>query len=96
VSTDYKLYEDDRYELYLWEGSSRFSLMAIERSSQSEIDSDDDRSCIDIPSKSKGRLEAEEVVEIAVKMIQPTLYNVEDPEKFFREVVLKKINELFR
>lgn len=91
MSTDYELFKDEKHELSLMEGSSRFSILVKE---EDEVRHAPEGVClIDFPER-KGGLSAEEVIDIAVKMMQPTLYNVEDPQKFFKDVILKKVNEL--
>lgn len=40
-------------------------------------------------------LSAEEVVDIAMKLLQPALYNVADPRAFMETVIKKRLGELF-
>jgi hypothetical protein len=92
VSTDYPLYKDGTHELWVCEGSSEFTIGITEEDKNRHPDVPDGICILSFPD---GRsLTAEEVVDIAVKLLQPTLYNVEDPQKFFKEVILKKVNEL--
>ncbi len=93
MSTDYKLFEDRKHEFYICESSSQFEIGIVERDAIRHPDSDG-VCMISIPDTEA--LTAEQVVEIAVKMIQPTLYNVENPDKFFSDVILPKIHKLFR
>lgn len=93
MSTDHELYKDQKHLLSLWEGSSEFTLMVFEQDESRHPKEGDGICIIDFPEGK--RLTAEQVVDIAMKMMQPTLYNVEDPKKFFKEVILKKVNSLF-
>lgn len=92
MSTDYELYKDGTHECWIIEGSSQFTIGVKEEDPVRHPDVEDGICIIDFP---RGRsLTAEEVVDMAMKLIQPTLYNVEDPEKFFKEVILKKVKAL--
>lgn len=90
MSTQYTIYEKELNEtnikLEIDERSSRFDLVMTERRPKHRYQ---------IDTGSVGRMSAEELVDMAVKMIQPTLYNVEDPGAFFDNVIMKKIKELY-
>lgn len=85
MSTQYRCVEKDGCFLEVDERSSRFDIDIFEGN---DLDAEH--------VAAVSGLSAEELVECAVKMIQPALYNVENPEQFFKDVVLKKINSLFR
>lgn len=91
MSTDYKLLEDGTHEFSIVESSSGFTLAVIENDQKRHPDSDG--ICI-ITFPRGPRLDAEQVIDVAVKMIQPTLWNVKDPSKL-KELILQKINSIF-
>jgi hypothetical protein len=41
------------------------------------------------------KLTAEQIVDVAMKMLQPTLYHVADPKDFMENVIKRKLAELF-
>ena len=87
MSTDYDCWDRDGIRIWIWEGSSQFRIGM------------DNKNCVDAYYNSETietrgeRLTPEQVVEIALKLLQPTLYNVEDPKKFHEEII-KKVREL--
>lgn len=90
MSTDYVAFERDGVELSLWEGSSQFRICMHEKLEKPMINTTFDNHTIETRGE---RLTSEEVVDIAIKLIHPTLYNVEDPKKF-QEEIIKKIQAL--
>jgi hypothetical protein len=83
MSTEYRLFKNSKAEVWLDESSSQFTLVCDIRG-------------IDECFSLSDRMDAEEVVDLAIKLLQAILYNVEDPRKFFTDVILKKIvNGLF-
>lgn len=87
MSTEYTLFEETTVEY------SGGRLALTERSSKFDLDYFPERG--DDYSPIARSLTAEQVVDVAMKLLQPTLYNVEDPEKFMKDVIEVKLKELF-
>lgn len=91
MSTTFTCYEHDdeegiRRTLEITEQSTRFTIhMGVYATADDE----------EIAFLETKRLTAEEVVDIAMKLLQPTLYNVSDPPAFMRDVIQKKLSQLF-
>lgn len=90
MSTDYELYKDPKYEFTIDEGSSKFTFSLVERDGARHADSEG-VCIISFPDKN---MSAEQVVDVAMRMLQPLLYNVEDPEEF-KKLILKKVSALW-
>ncbi len=87
MSTQYPVYKEGDSLLEVDERSSRFDLNGAVKVTGGDYQL--------TWTSGVASMTAEELVEVAVKMIQPTLYNVEDPRKFFDEVIMKKVQGLF-
>lgn len=92
MSTEYELFKNDKHKIELVEGSSEFELVITETDPVRHPESDDGICIISIPEKA---MTADQVVDLAVKMLQPVLYNVQDPPKYFEEIVQKMRRTLF-
>lgn len=86
MSTDYVAFERDGIEISVWEGSSQFRIIMSEHGPGY----DDGVAIIETKGE---RLTAEELVDVAIKILHPALYNVEDP-KAFHEKVVERIKQL--
>jgi len=96
MSTSFELYEQQRDKhsrkttLSIGERSTLFDITMVSQ----EAEGIDPEGYETVECELE-RLTAEEVVDIAMKMIQPTLYNVADPKAFMRDVIRKKLDALF-
>jgi len=91
MSTEYLLYKDGKHKIELVEGSSEFDLVITEDDPVRHL-ADDGICIISVPERS---MTADQVVDLAVKMLQPVLYNVKDPPKYFEEIIQKMRRTLF-
>jgi hypothetical protein len=82
MSTEYEVFKNDHFTLSLEESSSKFSL--VTRRSN-------DSTCW----HEENFMTPERIVDLAMKLLQPTLYNVPDPKTFMENVIKKKLAGLF-
>lgn len=79
MSTEYRIHKDVRAGLEISERSSRLQIGLTTKEATTWTEP----------------MTPEQLVDVAVRMIQPALYNVSDPAKFYKEVILAKIQKLW-
>lgn len=82
MSSEYKMHRGKNVTFEIVESSSRFALVLEDNSNAICVST----GCI---------LSQEDLVKLAVKMMQLALYNVEDPKEFMDKVILEYIKKLF-
>lgn len=92
MSTQYPIWQGERKEAFPhWVGPI-VSFEVDERSSRFVVRAFDSMEQVSVTTDT---LTAEELVVMAMKMIQPVFYNVPDSKKFFDEVLMREIGKLF-
>lgn len=84
MSTQFPIYKGKQLELEIDERSTKFELGAYITMPDGEVIMSDEP-----------LLEPEEIIDIAMKMIQPTLYHVDNPRDFMENVIKVKLAKLF-